>query len=256
MLFLCLLTGTLHTGLLLFLAELLCLLHPKRMGGSGPSLWRRPFAGSRLSAFATNTANRLSGGCGSRLGGEIAVHTFRQWCFRHAGDPNKVVVKIDFQNAFNCIDRSVFFRGVAEFMPGLCRWVEWCHGASAHLVFGKHNLSSQSGLQQGDPLGPLLFSLALRPVATELVGLGRDGNAGRKLDLCFFYLDDGFLAGDLEIVSQALATFAQLCRACPALGLTLELSKSELVVLTSVERQDLHQHFPQELLIDSATGGL
>ncbi len=162
-----------------------------------------------------------------------------------------MVVKIDFQNAFNCIDRSVFFRGVAEFMPGLCRWVEWCHGASAHLVFGKHLLSSQSGLQQGDPLRPLLFSLALRPVATELVGLGRDGNAGRKLDLCFFYLDDGFLAGDLEIVSQALA---QLRRACPALGLTLELSKSELVVLTSIERQDLHQHFPQELLIDSATG--
>ena len=76
------------------------------------------------------------------MGAEIAVHTLRQWCLRNEGNTDKVVVKIDFKNALTCIDRDVFFREVQEFMPGLSRWVEWCYGATGHLAFGCHSLSS------------------------------------------------------------------------------------------------------------------
>ena len=84
-------------------------------------------------------------------------------------------------------------------------------------------------------------------MALQLAGLGRNGNSGRRLDLCFFYLDDGILAGDVVAVSEALQL---LQRACPELGLTLQLSKSELVVLTNQAGHDLHNHFPRELLVD------
>ena len=190
-------------------------------------------------------------GCGTRLGSEVAVHTVRQWCRRHAGNPGKVLVKIDFKNAFNCIDRSVFFREVQEVLPGLSRWVQWCYACSAHLFFGPFCLSSQTGVQQGDPLGPLLFSLALQPVVSRLARRGKQGNPGSPLDLCFFYLDDGLLAGDTEAVSSALHA---LHAASTSLGLTLEMSTSELVVFQDSVCQEVGDSFPTSLFRDPETG--
>ena len=136
-------------------------------------------------------------------------------------------------------------------MPSLAPWTDWQYGENSQLFLGRDTIISQRGVQQGDPLGPLLFSLAVHPVALQLAQLGRGGNPGRKLDLCMWYLDDGVLAGDVEAVSEALTL---LHNACPGLGLTLELSKSELVVLSGIPRPDLHNFFPAPLLVDQNTG--
>ena len=49
-------------------------------------------------------------------GAEVAVHAARQWAQRNAGNRSKVLVKVDFENAFNTVDREALLRdpGPAE----------------------------------------------------------------------------------------------------------------------------------------------
>ena len=104
-------------------------------------------------------------------------------------------------------------------------------------------MESSCGVQQGDPLGPLLFAAALQPIANDLRGVG--------LDIAVHYLDDGFLAGDVSAVSRALHLVQT---EAAAIGLELNLTKSELVAVGRVDAGALHCHFPGALLRDTATG--
>ena len=72
----------------------------------------------------------------------------------------------------------------------------WCYRQPTRLQFDEWVVESSCGVQQGDPLGPLLFAAALQPIANDLRGVG--------LDIAVHYLDDGFLAGDVSAVSRAL----------------------------------------------------
>ena len=52
------------------------------------------------------------------------------------------------------------------------------------------------GVEEGDPLGSLLFAVAIQPLARDL--------CNAALDIAVHYLDDGILAGDVAAVSRAL----------------------------------------------------
>ena len=60
-------------------------------------------------------------------------------------------------------------------------------------------LSSEVGVQQGDPLGPL-FSVALQKLILSI----HIDKSCTDLRLNVWYLDDGVLAGHLASVSRAL----------------------------------------------------
>ena len=70
---------------------------------------------------------------------KIIVHASR--CFI-TKCPKQFILKVDFANAF----------------------IETNYNAKSHLVHGDLTTSSEQGIQQGDPLGPLLFCLALQPI--------------------------------------------------------------------------------------------
>lgn len=129
-------------------------------------------------------------------GAEAAVHAVRAWTTQHTQASSKVLVKLDFANAFNSVSRQQVLASARSQFPSLSRWVHWCYGEASYLQFGGSVLQSAGGVQQGDPLGPLLFAAAVQPLATQL--------QQSSLDLATFYLDDGILAGDVGAVASAL----------------------------------------------------
>eukprot|EP00731_Ephydatia_muelleri_P020890 Em0013g617a len=81
------------------------------------------------------------------------------------------------------------------------------------------DLSSESGVQQGDPLGPLLFALVLQKLVSSL---DADDECAEIL-LQAWYFDDGALAGTRPAVLRALHLIEDLG---PALGLHVNLGQS------------------------------
>ena len=67
------------------------------------------------------------------------------------------MLKLDFKNAFNMVKRENLFHIVREQMPELYPFIHVCYSSASFLNFGEYQLLSDEGVQQGDPLGPLLF---------------------------------------------------------------------------------------------------
>ena len=96
----------------------------------------------------------------------------------------------------------------------LCLACLFC--TSAHLFFDDSIIPSATGVQQGDPLGPVLFSLAIHSLASELVPTFN-----------VWYLDDGTLGGSPQSV---LADFTTILEQSSSLELSLNLSKCEACI--------------------------
>jgi hypothetical protein len=73
-----------------------------------------------------------------------------------------VFLLLDLENAFNNIGRQIFIDEVFRFFPEISHWIECTYGCNALLFTGNEIIYSCIGVQQGDPLGPLLFCLVLQ----------------------------------------------------------------------------------------------
>ena len=101
--------------------------------------------------------------------------------------PNdEVLVKLNFCNAFNTIRRDAVLNAVSAKLPELYRFCHTAYGGTSLLQFGEHSTNSAEGVQQGNPLGPLLFCLTVQPLLNSLSSKLRLG-----------YLDDVTLGGSL-----------------------------------------------------------
>ena len=185
-------------------------------------IWRRlaakcAMACVRLKAAEYFSPNQL--GVAVPSGCEAIVTAAQELAFKLSVNSEKVLLKIDAENAFNLVDRSTMFEQVRNVFPELSAFVEWCYGSAPHLFAGDYLLSSEAGVQQGDPLGPLLFALTIHPLILEMK------NRWPKLDLLAFYLDDGTLVGDCKDVAAAFKFF---CLEGPKFGIKVNMSKCQV----------------------------
>ncbi|XP_049886926.1 uncharacterized protein LOC126381483 [Pectinophora gossypiella] len=105
-----------------------------------------------------------------------------------------VIVKLDVRNAFNTIERDVLLGEVREQIPSLYPFLFQVYQSPSNLFYDGSLILSQVGAQQGDPLGPLAFSLAIHKVISEL-----------ESPLNIWYLDDGTVGGNPEVVERDLS---------------------------------------------------
>ncbi|XP_047998133.1 uncharacterized protein LOC125235580 [Leguminivora glycinivorella] len=184
-------------------------------------------AGDQLLEDITQLPLQL--GFGSKGGCEAAVHAARAFA---GNDDCEVLLKVDVKNAFNSLDRGVLLKQVQEATPMIYKYLWQCYHQPSHLVFKSHRLSSAVGCQQGDPLGPAIFSLAIHSTISNL---------NSKFNS--WYLDDGTLGGDWKTVLDDLRT---LTDSFTSLGLELNFSKCELFInrpFPSNEIQNLISYF-------------
>jgi len=96
------------------------------------------------------------------------------------------------------------------------------YGAPSILWFGEDTISSEEGVQQGDPLGPLFFSITIQPL---LVNSNCEFVAG--------YLDDVGLGDE---VTHLASRVEWLEKEAHTLGLNLNHSKCEVLGLDQCDQ--------------------
>ena len=130
-------------------------------------------------------------------------------------NPHRVVVSLDLSNAFNTVSRQAFMDQVEHFFPDLAAWIWECYGQKQFLlVKGVEALLSATGVQQGDPLGPFLFCLALHPLLKNL--------AKRVTPLAYMDYDIYLISEEPENLSRAIQS---LMHDLNSIGLKVNLSK-------------------------------
>ena len=151
-------------------------------------------------------------GYGVRGGSEAAVHAGR--FFLNNMSTEQAMVKLDFANAFNSVRRDRMLEAVQGLCPAIYTFVYSAYASPSNLQWGDQSILSAEGVQQGDPLGPLLFCLTLH-----------QHNRHLKSELNVSYLDDVTLGGN----SQDLLHDLKMMKDAAELGLTLNTAKCEII---------------------------
>jgi hypothetical protein len=112
--------------------------------------------------FVKKAFDRVQYGIGMSNGKEVIVHAVASYLDSHSKDNDLCVFQIDIINAFNLGNRDAILRLFADHIKCAAPYVFSLLGDQPYLFIGYvHYILSCMGVQQGDPLGPLLFALLL-----------------------------------------------------------------------------------------------
>ena len=163
----------------------------------------------------------------SKGGSETAAHAARHYLTKNTQE--KVFLKLDIKNAFNCMNRDIILQRVKERMPSLFNLFRQAYSEPSHLFYRDETILSKTGLQQGDPGGAALFSLGIDHIVK-----------GIKSEMNLWYLDDSNMADSPEVV---LADLRFLLGELEKIGLSINAGKCELTCLNTVDPNTVIESF-------------
>ena len=120
-------------------------------------------------------------------------------------------------------------QSVEELCPDIYPLVHSSYSVESHILWEGHIIQSAEGVQQGDPLGPLLFCLTIHKYVSSLTS-----------ELCVCYLDDISVGG----AEEALLNDIVLTREATQLGLVLNSNKTEIICSDVAFSDRLLQELP------------
>ena len=94
-------------------------------------------------------------------------------------DPELVIMQVAISNAFNTVSRDGVLEQDLERTPEFGPYAAYAYRTPSMLYVegapdGSTPLQSRDGVWQGDPLGALLFTLAIQPVLESAAALHAD----------------------------------------------------------------------------------
>jgi hypothetical protein len=126
-------------------------------------------------------------------------------------------IDMDLQNAYGRCLRQIAIDSVIDKLPGMARFVATIYLHVGRLYYEDHMFSLTFGINQGNPLAGLLFSLTMHAFLLKV------HNTIPDLQLNAWYLDDGKIVSTLNDMSQAVQ---MLINDGPEHNLHLQLHKS------------------------------
>jgi hypothetical protein len=169
-------------------------------------------------------------GVDSKGGVEPVVRVVERALDGTLDQPYTHLTSLDFSNAFNTVDRQDIAQGLCQYAPSLYRAGRWAYGTPSSLVLSSpdqssHIIDSAQGVRQGDPLGPLLFSLGIRSLPTDLA------SALGPTHLILAYLDDIYILSQDDSALQQTLAFFELRQP----SIRLNPAKRKTLTLTNVK---------------------
>ena len=128
-------------------------------------------------------------------------------------------MKLDMKNSLNTVRRDRIHEISERKAPSLLRLASLVYSSVNDFVFGDNLVQSVTGIQQGDPLDPVLFALTVDDIARSV-----------KSPVNIRYLDDATIGGPVSCVHIDLS---HVIPAPSAIGLEECLSKLEIININS-----------------------
>lgn len=174
-----------------------------------------------LSSFLRPTKLSFSTKNGCKAAVHVARHYIKQ---RQSSRQVHAFLKGDIKNAFNCLVRSVLLASSQQHLLLYQPFVERCYGIVSYLLCEENVVLSRCGIQQDDPLGPLLYCISTVEAHRNLVSELTKSN----LD------DDHVIGGSFEGV---LRDFIRLGKELGATGLGVNVLKCEVLSFGGSEEE-------------------
>ena len=165
-------------------------------------------------------------GVGTKRGHVLASHVFC-WLIESPQPKENVILKVDFENAFNSKNRHFMLEKGFEVHPEDYKYSHSTYSQPSFLFYGDSVIKSCEGTQQRDPESPALISDSIPDLIDSLES---------KINL--WYLDVGNFSDDYRTIFKDLKKIVEAER---TQGLKIKPTKCEIFSLVSSLKNDDRQ---------------